>query len=248
MLEFLIGGAIGSAITHGVVRQMSRVEQQNMERRYGEARACYEQEQYGKAISILEELIQKYPPIPQFFTLLWQTYAVIATREENKENAVKAVDKALGCYDVVLWLAKNGAFVPQGVLDELEKNSATLRTVKDVALGKVQLADDRASEYADKAKLAAEAGNFKDALKQISKAIELETYEPMIASHHWYRGMIQAALGKNANAISDLKIALKYEGLPDDARRSIRGLIRKLQKEAADGTRTKTRPTRKKRG
>lgn len=249
MLEFLFAAAIGSGITHGLLKHMNKVELDNMERRFQEARSYYVQEEYGKAISVLEELIQKYPHHPQFYTLLWQVYAVIATREKNKENAVRAVDKALECYDAVLWLVRQGAFVPQGALDELEKHSATLQTVKDVATGKVQLVDDRARKYADKAQLAVEAGNFKEALKYISKAIGQETYEPLIAVYYWRRGTIQAVLGDNAGAISDLKTALKYKGYPDDVRKGIRDVVRELQKKEASGKRTsKAKPTQKKRG
>jgi tetratricopeptide (TPR) repeat protein len=92
------------------------------------------------------------------------------------------------------------------------------QTYKDIYRGKVEIQGKAAEEYAHKAALALEAGNYRKALRWTTKAIEVETNNRSIAHYHGERAAIKLCLADYAGALTDCKIALKCERLSDGER------------------------------
>ena len=230
-LEFLFGAGVGTAITGGVLQQIDKVKAQQIESMLLKATDYGSKGKNKEAISVLEGLIELNHLDPRIYIQLWGNYSQLATKEKRKANVLHAIDKALEYYDVILWLVRQGAFVPNDFLKGLEKNNAFLKVMRDVNTGKLQLVNDQAEEYNNKSDLAIESGNFKKALQYITKAIEVETNDVVIARYHAKRALIRKVLGDYTGASSDCRIALKCERLGNKIREFAKKLrvLRKLE-------------------
>jgi len=180
---------------------------------------------YREAISILEKLKELDRLNPIIYMQLWYSWGKLAATQRNNKNIwLSALDRVFEYYEVILRLDRQGIPLPPDVLPEVKEDTKMFRTYKDIITGKVQGQGKKAGECMHKADLAEKAGNRKEALRCITKAIEVETNEVLIAQYHAMRAEIKRSLGNYAGALADCKIALKCERLGDKGIQIVRDI------------------------
>ena len=232
VLEFLFSAAVGTAITGAIFERLDKVKSEGLRSEYLKAVDYHQRGKYKEAISILDKLIQSDRLNPIIYMQLWYSWGKLAATQRNNKNVfLSAVDRVFEYYEIILQLDRQGISLPADVLAEIKKYTPMFQTYKDVLTGKLLVQSDKGEEYKHKSDLAEKAGDYKKALRYITKAIEVETNDVLIAFHHTKRALIRARLGDYAAALTDCKIALKCQTL-DGERRKITEQVQNSVKAA----------------
>ena len=231
VLEFLFAAGVGAAITGAASQKLDEAKSKRAESMIDKANDYHLQGRCKEAISLLEEAAKLTPFEPRIYMLMCKAYSGLAMEEDSKSSKLAAIDMALQCYDAIQWLLGQGVFIPQDILKEYEKASESLRVIRDVTTGRIQVQSEKGEEYEREADSASEAGDFRKALEYLTKAIRVETADVIIAQYHAKRALTRFQLGDNAGAMSDCRTALKCEELTVEAREYVKNIQRHARAE-----------------
>jgi tetratricopeptide (TPR) repeat protein len=234
IMEFLFSAAIGSGITYKLLKTMNKVELDNMEKKYQQACDYHLQGNYKQAISILEDLIKVERLDTRYYIQLWSSYGKLSTIEDTKEN----IEKALECYEIIMHLIRQGTFVPQDILDSLNKGSELMREYHNqLSCAKVKrqeqyqeyYIDDQGDAYVRGAFQAMKEEKFTEVIQNSTLALELKPGTKLRGTLYVMRAMSKAYLGDDVGTIQDFKEALKLESMNDEFKKIAQTSISALQ-------------------
>jgi len=188
----------------------------------------------GVTPTFLEDLIKVERLDTRYYIQSWSSYGKLSTVEDTKEN----IEKALGCYEIIMHLIRQGAFVPQDILDPLNKGSELMRAYHNQLTGaevkkqeqyQEYYIDEQGDAYVRGAFRAMKEEKFIEVIQNSTLALELKPGAKLRGTLYIMRAMSKAHSGDDVGTIQDFKEALKLESMDDEFQKMAQASIRALQ-------------------
>jgi len=240
----LFSSAVGAGITHYILETAKTIQNRQQYEMFTKAMKYYDAGDYHQSLSILDKLMKEDSKNPVYFIEAMYCYGKLATIENLRSNLEKFSE--LGEY--ILFLVRNGAFIPQDVVDSI---NSLLRQQRDLVdpiyklariIGTINGSKTKAVDYAEryymlttpeieklnnKARNLEDAEKYEEAKKCYDKLIKID---PEDGSFYAYRATCRVETGDVEGAIKDLKTALSSQWLSDKMRKSVKEQLSIIKK------------------
>jgi len=114
-IDLLFASAVGAVITHYILKTAQTIETRQRYEMFSTAMKYFDAGDYHQSLSILNKLMKEDSQNPLYFIQAMYCHGKLAAIENLRNNLEKCGE--LGEY--VLFLVRNGAFIPQEVVDSI---------------------------------------------------------------------------------------------------------------------------------